>query len=75
LANADRSLNAVAVGGFWGGLTTLSARSNDAAVHWRLGDVGPAAVDLAVLGLVGCFLWVRGFLLARRWERARYCTA
>lgn len=65
----------VAVGGFCGGLTTLSALSDDAAVLWRSGDVGMAVIDLAVHGLVGCFLCALGFLLARRWVRGRYCTA
>ena len=65
----------VGVGGFCGGLTTLSALSDDAAILWSAGDATTAAVDLAVHGIVGCFACALGFLLARRWVRGRYCTA
>lgn len=65
----------LAVGGFCGGLTTLSALSLDAAVLWRQGDAMTAAIDLGVHGIVGCFACALGFLLARRWVRGRYCTA
>jgi len=65
----------IAVGGFCGGLTTLSALSDDAAVLWSAGHATTAAVDLAVHGIVGCFVCALGFLLARRWVRARYCAA
>jgi len=65
----------IAVGGFCGGLTTLSALSDDAAILWSAGDATTAAVDLTLHGIVGCFGCALGFLLARRWVRARYCAA
>lgn len=65
----------MAVGGFCGGLTTLSALSDDAAMLWSAGHAVTAALDLAVHGIVGCFACALGFLLARRWVRARYCAA
>lgn len=66
---------AFALGGFCGGLTTLSALAADAAVLWRSDEFASVAVDLVVHGLVGCFACALGFLLARRWVRGRYCTA
>lgn len=65
----------VAVGGFCGGLTTLSALSDDAAVLWRTGHAATAVIDLALHGVAGCFVCALGFLLARRWVRARYCAS
>ena len=65
---------AFALGGFCGGLTTLSALAADAAVLWRSDEFASVAVDLVAHGVVGCFMCALGFLLARRWVRARYCT-
>ena len=65
----------LAVGGFCGGLTTLSALSDDAAVLWSTGHAATAAIDLALHGVAGCFVCALGFLLARRWVRARYCAS
>ena len=65
----------LAVGGFCGGLTTLSALALDAAALWRQGHAMTAAIDLGVHGMVGCAACALGFLLARRWVLGRYCTA
>ncbi len=65
----------LAVGGFCGGLTTLSALSLDAAALWRRGHAMTAAIDLGVHGMAGCAACALGFLLARRWVLGRYCTA
>jgi len=64
-----------AVGGFCGGLTTLSALADDAAVLWRSGSTGTAFADLALHGIIGCCVCALGFLLARRWIRMRHCAA
>ena len=63
------------VGGFCGGLTTLSALADDAALLWRAGNAATAATDLVLHGFAGCVVCALGFLLARRWVRTRYCAA
>ncbi len=62
------------VGGFFGGLTTLSTLADDAAVLWLRGDARTAILDLALHAILGCFACASGFLLARRWLRGRYST-
>lgn len=69
-ANAELLL----VGGFCGGLTTMSALSADVAGLWERGLHGALLADLSAHAVGGLLAVSAGFLLARRARARRYCT-